>query len=57
MGAHSWFRAPAFSRSRHFRNPGARSVAEPEPPGAATFRAEPEPIFFWVGAGSRSRLF
>ena len=33
------------------------SVAEPEPPGAATFRAEAEPIFFWVGAGSRSRLF
>ena len=35
------------------------SVAEPEPPGAATFSAEPEPIFFWVGAGSRSpsRLF
>ena len=28
------------------------SVAEPEPPGAATFRAEPEPIFFWVGAGA-----
>ena len=28
------------------------SVAEPEPPGAATFRAapEPEPIFFWSGA-------
>ena len=22
------------------------SVAEPEPPGAATLRAEPEPIFF-----------
>ena len=33
------------------------SVAEPEPPGAATFRAAPEPIFFLVGAGSRSRLF
>ena len=30
------------------------SVAEPEPPGAATFRAapEPEPIFFWVRAGA-----
>ena len=33
------------------------SVAEPEPPGAATFRAAPEPIFFLGGAGRRSRLF
>ena len=33
------------------------SVAEPEPepPGAATFRVEPEPIFFLGGA--RSSLF
>ena len=28
------------------------SVAEPEPPGAATFRTAPEPIFFLVGAGA-----
>ena len=35
------------------------SVAEPEPPGAATFRVAPEPelIFFLAGAGSRSRIF
>ena len=33
------------------------SVAEPESPGAATFRAEPEPIFLLVGAGSRSLIF
>ena len=35
------------------------SVAEAEPPGAATFRAAPElePIFSLVGAGSRSRFF
>ena len=33
------------------------SVAEPEPPGAATFRVEPEPIFYLAGAESRSRLF
>ena len=32
------------------------SVAEPEPPGAATFRVEPEPIFFMAGPKSRSRL-
>ena len=34
------------------------SVAESEPPGAATFRAAPEPgpIFLLVGAGSRSRI-
>ena len=38
---------------------GGNSVAEPEPPGAAPFRTapEPEPIFFLVGARSRSRLF
>ena len=39
----------------------AGSVAEPElesePPGAAIFRAELEPIFWSVGAKSRSRLF
>ena len=35
----------------------ANSVAEPEPPGAATFRVEPEPIFLLAGAESRSRLF
>ena len=33
------------------------SVAVPELPGAATFRVEPEPIFFLAGAKSRSRLF
>ena len=33
------------------------SVAEPEPPGAATFRVEPKPIFLLAGAESRSRLF
>ena len=33
------------------------SVAEPEPPGAATFRVEPEPIFLLAEAESRSRLF
>ena len=33
------------------------SVAEPEPPGAATFRVEPEPIFLFAVAESRSRLF
>ena len=31
---------------------GSVAEPEPEPPGAATFRAEPEPIFFWVGAGA-----
>ena len=43
----------------HNRTMPSSSVAEPEPPGAATFRAAPEPelIFFLVGAGSRSRLF
>ena len=29
-----------------------RSVAEPEPPGAATFRMEPGPIFLLAGAES-----
>ena len=29
------------------------SVAEPEPPGAATLRVEPEPIFYLAGAESR----
>ena len=33
------------------------SVAEPEPPGAATFRVEPEPIFLLAGAESWSRFF
>ena len=33
------------------------SVAEPKPPGSATYRAAPEPIFLLVGAGSRSRIF
>ena len=33
------------------------SVAEPKPPGAATFRVEPEPIFLLAGAESRTRLF
>ena len=33
------------------------SVAEPEPPEAAAFRVEPEPIFLLAGAKSRSRLF
>ena len=33
------------------------SVAEPEPPGAATLRVNPEPIFVVAGAESRSRLF
>ena len=33
------------------------SVAEPEPPGAATFRVEPEPIFYLAGTERRSRLF
>ena len=28
------------------------SVSEPEPPGAATFRVEPEPIFLLAGAGA-----
>ena len=28
-----------------------------EPPGAATFRVWPEPIFLLAGADSRSRLF
>ena len=32
-------------------------VAEPEPPGAATFRVEPAPIFLLAEAESRSRLF
>ena len=32
------------------------SVAEPEPPGAATFRVEPKPIFLLAGAESRLRL-
>ena len=32
-------------------------VAEPEPPGTATFRVWPEPIFLLAGAESRSRLF
>ena len=34
-------------------------AAEPEPPGAATFRAAPvlEMIFLFVGAESRSRIF
>ena len=47
-----------FNISFHFelRRDLKTSVAEPEPPGAATFRTEPEPIFFWVGAGSRSRM-
>ena len=27
-----------------------RSVSEPAPPGAATFRVEPEPIFLLAGA-------
>ena len=42
------------------RQDGSRSsVAEPEPHGAATFRGapEPEPIYFPVGARSRSRTF
>ena len=29
------------------------SVAEPEPPGAATLRVEPEPFFYLAGAESR----
>ena len=35
------------------------SVAEPEPPGAATFRAapEPEPIFFWSEPGAGAAFF
>ena len=35
------------------------SVAEPEPPGAATFRAasEPEPIFFWSEPGAGAACF
>ena len=28
------------------------SIAEPEPPGATTFRVEPEPIYYLAGAGS-----
>ena len=32
--------------------PRSGSVAEPEPPGAATFKAAPEPIFFYNGAGA-----
>ena len=32
-------------------------VAEPEPPGDATFRVEPEPIWLLIGAESWSRLF
>ena len=33
------------------------SVAEPEPPGAATFRAEPEPIFFGSEPGAGAACF
>ena len=33
------------------------SVAELEPPEAATVRVEPEPIFYLAGAERRSRLF
>ena len=33
------------------------SVAESEPPGAATSRVEPEPIFLLAEAESQSRLF
>ena len=33
------------------------SVVKPEPPGVATFRVEPEPIFLLAGAESRTRLF
>ena len=39
-------------------NTALSSVVEPEPPGAATFRAAPEPnLIFLVGAESRSCLF
>ena len=33
------------------------SDAEPEPPGAASFKADPEQIFWLVGAESQSPFF
>ena len=38
-------------------HPGNVAEPEPEPPGAATFRVVPEPIFLLAGVESRSRLF
>ena len=36
---------------------GTHSWAQPVCRSRHSFRATPEPTFFWVGAGSRSRLF
>ena len=47
-----------FFRTHMARESIAGSVAEPEPPGAATFRVEPKPelIFYWAGAAFFRRL-